>query len=88
MRLPKGTMAYEKRGGSNPPPSVKKHPPNVKLGSLVRWTLLPIFFFFLTFWLFYKQLHRGLKANMFHQTSNWCFLKTGHLAKMNLQLPW
>lgn len=49
MRLPKGTMAYEKRGGSNPPPSVKKHPPNVKLGSLVRWTLLPIFFFFFNF---------------------------------------
>ena len=83
-------MAYEKRGGSNPPPSVKKHPPNVKLGSVgaLGTPAHLFFFFFLTFWLFYKQLHRGLKVNMFHQTSNWCFLKTGRLAKMNLQVPW
>ena len=49
MRLPKGTMAYEKRGGSNPPPSVKKHPPNVKLGSvgaLGTPAHLSFFFFF------------------------------------------
>lgn len=68
-------------------PMLRNNPPNVKLGSSVRWTLLPISFFFLTFRLFYKQVYLGLKVNMFHQTSNWCFLKTGHLAKACLQVP-
>lgn len=69
-------------------PMLRNNPPNVKLGSSVRWTLLPISFFFLTFRLFYKQVYLGLKVNMFHQTSNWCFLKREPLAKACLQVPW
>lgn len=64
-------MAYE-QGGSNPPPNVKKQPPNVKLGSLVRWTLLPISFFFFFYFLLF--LHCRLIKLVFLE--NWSLAKT------------
>ena len=48
-----------------------------------------IFFSFRLFFFFFsKRLNCRLNVNMFHQTSNWCVLKTEPLAKACLQVPW